>query len=96
MHKPEFTATATLKEDCPCRREHREPLPYAPTGTADGGSLPQFAVAPNSCRTPAERLLAQAAPRVPAECVLRAAIDAHMRAANPTGQTVPHETARKD
>ncbi|OQC18898.1 MAG: hypothetical protein BWX69_03158 [Planctomycetes bacterium ADurb.Bin069] len=44
----------------------------------------------------AERLLAQAAPRVPAECVLRAAIDAHMRAANPTGQTVPHETARKD
>ena len=31
----------------------------------------------------AERLLAQAAPRVPAECVLRAAIDAHMRAANP-------------
>ena len=58
--------------------------------------MPQFAVAPNSCRTPAERLLAQAAPRVPAECVLRAAIDAHMRAANPTGQTVPHETARKD
>ena len=45
--------------------------------------MPQFAVAPNSCRTPAERLLAQAAPRVPAECVLRAAIDAHMRAANP-------------
>lgn len=32
----------------------------------------------------AERLLAQAAPRVPAECVLRAAIDAHLRAANPT------------
>ena len=50
MHKPEFTATATLKEDCPCRREHREPLPYAPTGTADGGSLPQFAVAPSACR----------------------------------------------
>lgn len=44
----------------------------------------------------AERLLAQAAPWVPAECVLRAAIEAHMRAANPTGQTVPHETARKD
>ena len=44
----------------------------------------------------AERLLAQAAPRVPAECVLRAAIDAHMRAANPTGQTAPHEAARKD
>ena len=37
----------------------------------------------------AERLLAQAAPRVPAECVLRAAIDAHMRAANPTGQPPP-------
>ena len=32
----------------------------------------------------AERLLAQAAPWVPAECVLRAAIEAHMRAANPT------------
>ena len=50
MRKPDFTATATLKEDCPCRREHREPLPYAPTGTADGGRLPQFAVAPNACR----------------------------------------------
>ena len=45
--------------------------------------MPQFAVAPNSCRTPAERLLAQAAPRVSDECVLRAAIDAHLRAANP-------------
>jgi len=89
VRKPDFTATATLREDCPCRREHREPLPYAPTGTADGGSLPQFAVAPNSCRTPAERLLAQAAPWVPAECVLRAAIEAHMRAANPTGQPPP-------
>ena len=50
MRKPDFTATATLREDCPCRREHREPLPYAPTGTADGGSLPQFAVAPSACR----------------------------------------------
>ena len=32
----------------------------------------------------AERLLAQAAPWVPDECVLRTAIDAHLRAANPT------------
>ena len=54
--------------------------------------MPQFAVAPNSCRTPAERLLAQAAPRVPAECVLRAAIDAHLRAANPTGQATVHKS----
>lgn len=40
--------------------------------------------------------MSKAAPWVSAECVLRAAIDAHLRAANPTGQTVPHETARKD
>lgn len=31
----------------------------------------------------AESLMSKAAPWVPAECVLRAAIDAHMRAANP-------------
>lgn len=44
----------------------------------------------------AERLLAQAAPWVPAECVLRAAIDAHLRAANPTGQTANHKNGGKD
>ena len=32
----------------------------------------------------AESLMSKAEPWVPAECVLRAAIDAHLRAANPT------------
>ena len=44
----------------------------------------------------AERLLATAAPWVPTECVLRAAIDAHLRAANPTGQTANHKNGGKD
>ena len=38
----------------------------------------------------AERLLSQAAPWVPAECVLRAAIDAHMLAANTSLQGAGH------
>lgn len=39
----------------------------------------------------AERLLAQAAPWVSDECLLRAAIDAHIAAAaNPTGHARPH------